>query len=82
MLKAFKFQHTSIMIDHDFSFFEGGQVLASSPPNDDHFTDKLSGTPTSTNSSSPSPSPSLSNNHSKVNSKEFIGQVHLQNQKF
>jgi len=44
----------------------GAQVLASSPPNDDHFTDNISGTPTSTNSSSPSPSPSLSINHSKV----------------
>lgn len=62
--------------ENDFIYDEldledvGGQMLASSPPNDDHFTDKLSGTPTSTNSSSPSPSPSLTNNHSKDNNEE------------
>ena len=59
--------------ENDFIYDEldledlGAQVLASSPPNDDHFTDNISGTPTSTNSSSPSPSPSLSINHSKDN---------------
>lgn len=38
---------------------------ASSPPNEDGFSDKLSTTPTSTDSSSPSPSPGFTVNHSK-----------------
>ncbi|XP_052059389.1 CCR4-NOT transcription complex subunit 3-like isoform X1 [Mytilus californianus] len=59
--------------ENDFIYDEldledlGAAVLASSPPNDDHYSDNISGTPTSTNSSSPSPSPSLSINHSKDN---------------
>ncbi|CAC5378682.1 CNOT3 [Mytilus coruscus] len=59
--------------ENDFIYDEldledlGAAVLASSPPNDDHYSDDISGTPTSTNSSSPSPSPSLSINHSKDN---------------
>ncbi|CAG2242459.1 CNOT3 [Mytilus edulis] len=59
--------------ENDFIYDEldledvGAAVLASSPPNDDIYSDNISGTPTSTNSSSPSPSPSLSINHSKDN---------------
>ena len=43
-----------------------GVLTASSPPNEDGFSDKLSTTPTSTDSSSPSPSPGFTVNHSKV----------------
>lgn len=42
-----------------------GVLTASSPPNEDGFSDKLSTTPTSTDSSSPSPSPGFTVNHSK-----------------
>ena len=47
-------------------YFTGNVITASSPPNEDGFSDKLSTTPTSTDSSSPSPSPGFTVNHSKV----------------
>ncbi|XP_064640327.1 CCR4-NOT transcription complex subunit 3-like isoform X2 [Lineus longissimus] len=50
-------------IYHDIDIEDIGTLVATSPTEEDGFTN-MSGTPTSTNSSSPSPSPGLSN-HSK-----------------
>lgn len=46
----------------------GSNLVATSPPEEDHFAN-ISGTPTSTNSSSPSPSPNIPN-HSKKSDED------------